>query len=177
MNGTIQKGQQYYMRRKTQSFSQWTMIACNNWYSDHNHLKHNCPLRHFSRSLKYLFRLFVYNVTQDTYINNPTVYKATQKTTMEMSVNEFTYLHKLVAHRVVNKMYRNGTTTAVVYRTVRWIKIICFSFQRMRQHPMPKWSDMRRGAGWVQLYLHCGIRGRRLWNRYANHRYGQNISS
>ena len=82
------------------------------------HLKQNCPLRHFSRSLKYLFRLFVYNVTQDTYVSNPTVYKATQKTTMKMSVNEFTDLHKLAAHRVVNKMYRNGTTTAVVYRTV-----------------------------------------------------------
>ena len=56
MNGTIQKGQQY-MRRKTTDIP--TIY----------NLKQNCPLRHFSRSLKYLFRLFVYNVTQDTYIN------------------------------------------------------------------------------------------------------------
>ena len=112
------------MLRKTQSFSQWTMIACNNWYSDHISFETELSTSTFQPLVQVFISTIRVQCWHKTLILiNTTVYKATQKTTMDMSLNEFTDLPELAAHRVVNKMYRNGTTTAVVYRTVRWLRL------------------------------------------------------
>ena len=125
MNGTIQKWHQC-MCRNTQSFSQCTMIACNNWYSDPISFETELSTSTFQPLVNVFcstIRVQCYTRHVELISINTTVYEATQKTTMEMSLNEFTDLPQLAAHRVVKSIYRNGTTTAVVYRTVRWLRL------------------------------------------------------